>query len=193
MKTMDRLYERLTPTERFQIAVAAFGRGDLTEVDRLNDAAPWREFRIQEVAYFDRLQRINWVALYFMVEARDLQVTILAAFSAIAVQLASTDGQGDETEQDGDEEFSSMHEVLAQRISRLKALDAAWTTFCASLGLSTADIDNMLGEPFLGRVGQLEVIAALLGEVTPDEEYEQHCLDVMTRFWNTKIRDRYRA
>jgi len=26
MKTMDRLYERLTPTERFKIAVAAFGR-----------------------------------------------------------------------------------------------------------------------------------------------------------------------
>ena len=42
MKTMDRLYERLTPIERFKIAVAAFGRGDLTEVDRLNDSATWR-------------------------------------------------------------------------------------------------------------------------------------------------------
>jgi len=27
MKIMDRLYERFTPTERFKVAVAAFGRG----------------------------------------------------------------------------------------------------------------------------------------------------------------------
>jgi hypothetical protein len=40
MKTMDRLYERPTPTERFQIAVAAFGRGDLATVDRLSDTTP---------------------------------------------------------------------------------------------------------------------------------------------------------
>ena len=59
MKTMDRLYERLTPTERFTIAVAAFGRGDLLEVDRLNDSTNWRTIKIQEPAYFDRLQRIT--------------------------------------------------------------------------------------------------------------------------------------
>jgi hypothetical protein len=40
MKSMNRLYERLTPVERFKIAVAAFGRGDLVEVDRLNDSTP---------------------------------------------------------------------------------------------------------------------------------------------------------
>ena len=72
MKTMERLYDRLTPTERFQIAVAAFGRGDLAEVDRLNDSTVWRNLKVQEPAYFDRLQRITWVALYSSVHARNL-------------------------------------------------------------------------------------------------------------------------
>jgi len=52
MKTMDRLYERLKPSERFKIAVSAFGRGDLTEVDRLNDSTGYRVVKVQEPAYF---------------------------------------------------------------------------------------------------------------------------------------------
>ena len=87
MKSVERLYDRLTPVERFQIAVAAFGRGDLTEVDRLNDATPYRQVKIQEPAYFDRLQRIVWLALHFMVDARNLQITALAGFLAMVIHL----------------------------------------------------------------------------------------------------------
>jgi hypothetical protein len=91
---MDHLYARLTPTERFQIAVAAFGREDLAEIDRLNDSASWRAIKVQEPAYFERLQRITWLALYFSGCARNLQITVLAAFSAMMVHLLESDRKG---------------------------------------------------------------------------------------------------
>lgn len=193
MKTMDRLYERLTPTERFQIAVAAFGRGDLTEVDRLNDSAAYRGIKVQEPAYFERLQRLTWLALYFTVRARDLQLTELAVFSAMMIHLLHSDSRRDtgELSDEDDAKFDDLVELIEQRISRLKALHAAWVEFCSGLGLSAGDIDQMIGMPFMGRLGQFEDVQAIVREIRPNEEYQRECLDVMRRFWKIKFEDCY--
>ena len=193
MKTMDRLYERLTPTERFKIAVAAFGRGDFSEVDRLNDSTGWRNLRIQDPAYFDRLQHITWLALYFTGHARNLQVTVLAAFSAMMIHLLGSDtrsGEG-EAEEDDDEKFDDLADLCQQRMSRLKALYAAWEAFCTALGISASDIDKMIGMPLMGGLGQLELIQEVVGEVPLDDQYRQECLGHIKSIWKTGIEDRY--
>jgi len=192
---MDRLLERLTPTERFQIAVAAFGRGDLVEVDRLNDSAAYRGINVQEPAYFERLQKITWLALYFTVQARDIQLTVLAVFSAMIIHLVQSDSRrhtGELSDED-DAKFDELVELIEQRISRLKALHAAWVEFCSGLGLAAGDIDKMIGLSFMGRLEQLEPIQKIALEVTPDAEFQRDCLDVMRRFWKTKLEDRYAA
>jgi hypothetical protein len=192
---MDRLYERLTPAERFQIAVAAFGRGDLTEVDRLNDSAPWRTFKIQEPAYFDRLQRITWLALYFSVHARNLQITVLAAHSGIVLNLLQPDAEArddDDTEAE-DSKFDSLVDLCRQRIAHLKALQAAWEAFCTGLGVSIGDIDRMVGMPCMGALGQLEMIEEIVGKVLPDEDCSRERLADMRTFWKTNLDDRYAA
>jgi len=51
----------------------------------------------------------------------------------------------------------------------------------------------MIGMPFMGRLEQLEDIQRIALEVTPDEEYQRECLDVMRRFRKTKLYDRYVA
>jgi len=45
----------------------------------------------------------------------------------------------------------------------------------------------------MGRPGQLEPVQEIVGEISPDEEYQRECLDVMRRFWKTKLEDRYAA
>lgn len=195
MKSMDRLYERLTPTERFQIAVAAFGRGDLTEVDRLNASTGYRVVKVQEPAYFDRLQRLTWLTLYFTVQSRNLQLAVLAGFSALIVRLPAFGDESDNAEAtEGDDlNFEALVELIEQRISRLKALHAAWVEFCSGLGVSAEDVDNMTGTPFMGELEQLEPVQEIVGEIPPDEEYRRECLDHMRSFWRTKLEDRHAA
>jgi len=190
MKTMDRLYERLTPTERFQIAVAAFGRGDLAEVDRLNDSTPYRTFTIQEPAYFDRLQRITWLALYVTVQARNQQAAAVAVYAALVLHAMRTEDLTGDADQD-DAKFEELCELCAERISRLKALASAWETFCAGLGVSASDLDKMTGLPLLGSGGTLELIEETVGEVGLDKEHQRECLDHIKTFWKTKLEDRY--
>ena len=190
MKTMDRLYERLTPTERFQIAVAAFGRGDLAEVDRLNDSTPWRTFKIQEPAYFDRLQRITWLALHFSVRARGLQSASLALFAALVVLTLRTENRDDGNMDEHDSKFDELCDRCAERVSHLKALCAAWGAFCAVVGISASDVDRMIGLSFLGSSGALDVIEEIVGEIEPDEDYRRQCLDQLNESWNTTIRER---
>ena len=188
MKTMDRLYDRLTPKERFQIAVAAFGRGDLAEVDRLNDSTPYRTFKIQEPAYFDRLQRITWLALYVAVQVRNQQNAALAVYAAMVLQTMGTEDLDGDAAQD-DAKFEELCELCAERISRLKALTSAWETFCEGLGVSASDIDKMTGLPFQGSGGVLELIEGAVGEAALDEAYQRECLDHMKGFWDHMIRD----
>jgi hypothetical protein len=195
MKTMERLYERLKPSERFRIAVAAFGRGDLAEVDRLNDSTAYRVVKVQEPAYFDRLQRLTWLTLYFMVDVRNLQLAVLAMFSAMSIHLLQSDSRRDrgEPRDDDDARFDELVELIEQKISRLKALHAAWVEFCSGLGVSAKDVDTMIGMPFMGRLEQLKPVQEIIGTIPPDEEYQRECLDHMRSFWKTKLEDRYAA
>ena len=191
MKTMERLYERLTPTERFQIAVAAFGRGDLAEVDRLNDSTPYRTFKIQEPAYFDRLQRITWLALYMTVQIRNQQAAALAVYAAMVLRTLRDEDLDVGDADANDAKFEELCDLCAERVSRLKALSSAWEKFCAGLGVAASDIDKMIGLPLLGSGGMLELIEETVGEVALDDEYQRECLDYMTAFWGSMIRDRH--
>ena len=195
MKTMERLYERLKPSERFKIAVAAFGRGDLAEVDRLNDSTTYRGMKVQEPAYFDRLQRLTWLTLYFMVDVRNLQLGVLALLSTMSIHLLQSDSRRDKGEprDDDDARFDELVEPIEQKISRLKALHAAWVEFCSGLGVSASDVNTMIGMPFMGRLEQLEPVQEIVGTIPPDETYQRECLDHMREFWKTKLEDRYAA
>ena len=192
MKTIgSRLYERLTPAERFQIAVAAFGRGDLAEVDRLNDSTPYRTFKIQEPAYFDRLQRITGLALYVTGQARSQQTAALAVYAAMVLCTLRTEDLDVGDADANDAKFEELCDLCAERVSRLKALHSAWETFCEGLGVAASDLDKMTGLPLLGSGGALEVIEETVGEIAPDEDYERQCLDHMTGFWDRMVCDRH--
>jgi len=85
------------------------------------------------------------------------------------LRSGSRRNKGEATEDD-DAKFDDLAELCEQRISRLKALHAAWVEFCSGLGVSASDVDKMIGMPFMGGLGQLEIIQEIVGEIPPDEE-----------------------
>jgi hypothetical protein len=112
----------------------------------------------------------------------------------MAVHLSGSDTSsdaGDATE--SDEKVDALAELCEQRMARLKALQAAWAEFCSGLGISASDVDKMIGTPFMGGLGRLDIIQQIVGDIPPDEEYQRECLDNMRRFWKTKLEDRYAA
>jgi hypothetical protein len=180
MKNMDRLYDRLTPVERFKIAIAAFGRKDLAEVDRLNGSAPYRSVREQEPAYFERLRRLSLLAAYLSVEIRDLQLKAAVLFCA-TVSHAQTRSDA------SDAAFVDAAEACCSVIERLKAMRTAWETFCAHVDLRPEDVDGILPRPVFGKPGLMEIFEDIFGVIEPDEavqqEYEVHFRD----FWHSRI------
>jgi len=180
MKNMDRLYERLTPVERFKIAIAAFGRKDLAEVDRLNGSAPYRSVRGQEPAYFERLRRLSQLASYLSVEARDLQLKAAVLF-CVTITHAQTRSEA------SDAAFEQSAETCCSAIERFKSIRSAWEAFCAHVDLRPEDVDGILPKPVFGKLGLIEIFEDIFGVIEPDEatrrEYEVHFRD----FWHSRI------
>ncbi len=52
MKMPTKIYERLTPDERFRAFIEAAGRRDEEELDRLNATCPMKSYDIEDPAYF---------------------------------------------------------------------------------------------------------------------------------------------
>ena len=73
--------------------------------------------KIQEPAYFDRLQRIVWLALYFTVDARDLQITGLAAFSALTIyEFKSESGAVEGEASEDDAKYDALVGLCQQKV-----------------------------------------------------------------------------
>jgi hypothetical protein len=139
------------------------------------------------------LQRITWLTLFFVVNAWNLQLTVLVGFSAMSIHLLQSDSRavnGEWAEED-DLKLDDIVEVCREKVSFLKALHAAWEEFWSELGVSASDIDNMIGMPFMGGMGPMDFVQEIVGEVPLDEEYQRECLAHMQTFWKTKLEDRY--
>jgi hypothetical protein len=69
-KGLGKLYDRLTPEERFSLDVEAMARGDEDESRRLVDTCPRRNYRMTDVAFSGR-----WLTTFEMVLALCVDLT----------------------------------------------------------------------------------------------------------------------
>jgi hypothetical protein len=81
-KRLGRLYDRLTPEERFQLDVLALARGDEEESERLVASCPRREYTMYDWGFVGRLEAAQKLAmLAYMDVARPLEkIRVIAAF-----------------------------------------------------------------------------------------------------------------
>jgi hypothetical protein len=71
-KGLGKLYDRFTPDERFRLAIEALARGDEEEVERLKDTCPRETYRMNDLAFSERLRASQLISLYVCAELIEL-------------------------------------------------------------------------------------------------------------------------
>lgn len=178
MKQLTHLYDQLTAKERFTVAVEALARGDLGEVDRLNDTCPRKQYEIGDLAYHTRLNELWRMALMAKHEMLELSHNLTACL-AVIVTLEG----GDREDSEGYERVTDAYE---RGLAALKGKRAAWDDFCSELGLTGDDVLHAfnLGHADDDMAGL--VLSVNLGDDMPvDETARQKMLQAMRGCWGS--------
>lgn len=137
MKPLTHLYDQLTAKERFAVAVEALARGDMDELDRLNDTCPRKRYEIGDLAYHTRVNELWRLALLVKTELLKLRQN-MAATLAVIVTLESAE----DDDADGYETALSVYERMC---GILKGKQTAWAEFCQGLGLTGEEVFRAFG------------------------------------------------
>jgi len=86
---LGKLYDRLTPEERFRLDVLAMARGDTKESERLTDTCPRRNYTMNDWAFVGRWQAAQVVAMLAYIDlAKCLdKCQMIAAFRVVLPYL----------------------------------------------------------------------------------------------------------
>jgi hypothetical protein len=124
--SLAKLYDRLSPRERLPLIVAASGRGDQVEADRLLRSAPRIGYALPD--YFGLADGVQNLALFHLLELLDLAAMYWRVSAAQADAESSPGKEG---------------KVVAARLLATKRMFAflftveadAWKQFCAEMQL----------------------------------------------------------
>ena len=194
MQISGRIYERLTPDERFRVAVEALSRRDEAEIDRLNDTCPEENVRIQSTAYFGRLRGFYELAMMHGGFARNQMLGIWSCLWKLRREFSpkpsvpggrefvARDSEGEELAKetnaypadadDSDETWSK----LGNLIGRLKAYRAAWAEFCEGIGVDPSQSEFAYYQ-------ESQAIVELLDEIDVDQATQAELLQGLREGW----------
>lgn len=91
MKKIARLYQHLTPEERFRLALEALARDDEEEMDRLGRTCPRKNYSLRDPAFTDRLDASRFIAYGFSLlwlDAWSRYLTVKAALDTYLEALS---------------------------------------------------------------------------------------------------------
>lgn len=174
MKLTDSTYERLTPDQRFRVTIEAFSRGDLEEVDRLQDTCGYVNVRMHAPCYFQRLRSFNELSMLQGIKIRDQLTLFYIGFERMARHGPD---EGD---------------LFATSIANIKALITAWEMFCQELGIdpdkSEWEKANLTGNAFAKTlVNDLEDGLEPDEKLDPDAYAYAMWLENLRSLWRTRI------
>ena len=153
----DKLYSALTPSQRVAAMIAALGRRDEAEAERLGDTAPVHTYRAHDLEFRRLLNCAERMALHaaLLIEP---EVIRYVAHLGMLVHLTSGDGCDPD-------EFDRLAERIEEIATSIKAYWIAYADTCASIGI---DPDELLR----GVGAELSDHARILTrkEVEPDPE-----------------------
>lgn len=122
-------YKQLTPTERFNLALAAFSRGDDDEIARLKRTCPQKTYKMMDLDYFGKIEGIVWVVTQFseICEHNYHHITLCEAYISIFTFL---DAQPQYTNEETKHHLEKFHDEKINHISNLKSAYQALAEFC---------------------------------------------------------------
>jgi hypothetical protein len=90
-KRLGRLYERLTPEERFRLKVLALARGDEEESERLTASCPRRDYTMYDWGFVGRWEAARELAVltYVDVVRRLDKIKMIGAFRSLFPYLST--------------------------------------------------------------------------------------------------------
>jgi hypothetical protein len=112
---LTKLYDRLTPEERFRAFVSAVARRDMHEADRLNDTCPQRPYRIDEPAYTQAKLELHRMAMVHRLTIDRLDTVLLTALIALFIR---------------EEDFETYQSLFCSALEARALKVAAWSEFC---------------------------------------------------------------
>lgn len=141
MKMPIKIYERLTPDERFHAFVEAASRRDEEELDRLNATCPMKTCRIEDPDYFLRKTSAMIITFYAHIDAA--WFSELTSFSMALLTLGS-----------------GKHEKLAIDslgifVRRYRTQMLGFEKFCEAIGVNAESMRQACGY----RVGLMTTLA----------------------------------
>lgn len=129
MNLNDRLYERLTPKERFNIALSASARNDRQEIERIKKTCPVRSYRMYDAEFVNMITNIT-----------DLLGVFAAMFNDYLTDFLFAKVHYFETQSDWPDESQHSVEVETQfqvaltvqfcALSKLKSIYESFYVFC---------------------------------------------------------------
>lgn len=139
----ETIYKQLTPTERFNLALAAFSRGDDNEIAKLKRTCPQKTYKMMDLDYFGKIEGIVWVITQFseICERSYHHITLCEAYITMFTFL---DAQPQYTNEETKHNLEKFNNQKINHISNLKSAYQALTEFCRENKLSYENIIQWL-------------------------------------------------
>jgi hypothetical protein len=197
---LGKLYDRLTPEERFRLDVLAMARGDAEESEFLTRTCPRHTYTMNDVGFAGRWQAAKELTTltYMDIAGKVEKLRLIEAFGVIVsayselLEREAGDGPPADEEHEGVQvlarEMPERTEELEHSIA-ISALTvwAAFRGFCAEeMGLEAEALLGALAEPMVERVWELEEIAERL-KVEPDLEMVAECAAALRENWQRQL------
>jgi hypothetical protein len=179
MTALAKLYDRLTPDERFRAFVSALARRDLQEVDRLNDTCPRKTYVTDDMAYWRAKTDLHDVAVAHKIEVGELEKVLLMAVITILVLEGS---------EEHETELEAWEEIFCKALKARMGLLEAWGAFYSELGLDPTEVTqafSLQSNPLIEFV-----LDALLNTVVlppeVDKAHVERVLGHLRSFWKAR-------
>jgi hypothetical protein len=201
--SLGKLYDRLTPEERFRLDVLAMARGDEEESELLVTTCPRFNYTMNDVGFGGRWQAAKEMAtITFMdLSAKVDKLHLLEAFGIILsahADLADLElgGRGERMSDSSEED--RLLRLAREMPERTEAIEraaaegalsvwAAFKGFCAEeMGLEAQTLLEALSDPMVETVRELEEIAERL-QVEPDLALVEECATTLREAWRRQL------
>lgn len=170
MKMPTKIYERLTPNERFLAFVDAAARRDEEELDRLNTTCPMKNYQIEDPAYF--LPKTNAMMITLIAHVDAAWHSELASFSMALLILGN--GKYDKRAID----------CLGVFVRRYRTHMDGFEKFCEAIGVSPETLRQAVGCKAGPMTEMALEIADDYGDTTPAVDEVDAVADQLLAIWN---------
>ncbi|MHB1403920.1 MAG: hypothetical protein ACYCXE_02360 [Thermoleophilia bacterium] len=193
MKELSKLYDQLTPTERFRAVLEAVARDDAEEVDKLIDTCPRFNYRMTDRVYAQLTQQGLILTFVFTLAAPELVTRIrileaipsameigaclfaygLLADEKIPLEVEAVEAMEARLSEQSPEpkEYSEQYkERINQAVGQLKGLYSGFERLCAEREMEAETLIKTFTGPwadtFFGMLSRYE-------DIPPDAEAEE--------------------